>query len=163
MSDDELNAMEADAKRVGALRAESHWMNTPPPWKAVGTPCGEPGEPNRYGTHWTITNDAGDTREEYDVFESPDEGLAKWVAEMPVLMPALAAHILSLTEEVRRLREENESLKMEPSIIGADRSKYFDFSKWKLLPLTEPDLATIPTRLDTNPPCVFMPGSVATE
>ncbi len=96
----------------------------------------------------------------------------------------LATHILSLTEEVRRLKQQLSSLtepekpttklspsawldKMlslgyRPSVCDADGNQiHLDWKTGKTS-LTEPDPATLPTRLDTNPPCVFMPGSVAT-
>lgn len=126
MTDDELRAMEADANRESALRAEARWTHTPPPWKAVGWPVGEPDRPGCYGMHWSVTNDAGDPRDEYDVFEAPDEGLAKWVAEMPTLAPALASHTLALVAEVKQLREQLECVRLKKPHPSHQWTKGFD-------------------------------------
>jgi hypothetical protein len=58
--------------------------NHEPPWKAVHWP-------GEHGGLWTVSNDAGDPRDEYDVFESPTEGEARLAAAAPDLLAACEA------------------------------------------------------------------------
>lgn len=49
----------------------------PLPWKAVAHPFYHNGE--RRGDIWDVTNDAGDPREEFSVFEYATEGEARFI------------------------------------------------------------------------------------
>lgn len=96
------DAIRADVEKTKSLLAACRWMLTPPPWKVFKWP-----DANLYA----VTNDAGDSREEFDVFEAPDRSVAEMVAAVPTLLPSLAGHCEALLARVAELEAENARLR----------------------------------------------------